>query len=74
MDRTKTHGTSDEAIEITPEMIEAGIDAICKIDWRFETYEEAALSIYKAMRLASAGRHRLLSLEIECDIDGARDL
>ena len=57
-------GMSSE-VTITPEMIEAGVDAVCKVDWRFDSYEDVAAAIYRAMHSVVAVRKQLLGAEIE---------
>ena len=47
-------GAEDCAIEITPEMVEAGAAALYGLDKRFYTDEEIVSGIYRAM----AKRHR----------------
>jgi hypothetical protein len=42
----------EEEIEVTPEMIEAGINAYCEWDSRFEETEGLVWQIYEAMELA----------------------
>ena len=40
---------SGSKIEITPEMIEAEVDAVSRIHWEMDRFEEMAVSIYEAM-------------------------
>jgi hypothetical protein len=42
-------------IEITPEMIEAGIEEFCGFDSRFESDEDAVVRIFKAMITVTTG-------------------
>jgi hypothetical protein len=42
-------GAPSDDVEITPEMIEAGVDAISKIHWEMDRFDEMAASIYMAM-------------------------
>jgi hypothetical protein len=41
----------EEEILVTPEMIEAGIEAYCKII-EMDSFEERVIEIFRAMRLA----------------------
>ena len=43
----------DCEIEITQEMIEAGVPELCAYDYRYESEEEAVVRIFTAMALAS---------------------
>ncbi len=45
---TKGDDSTDE-IEITPEMIEVGVGALCAYDYRFESMEEAVCRIFTVM-------------------------
>ena len=40
-------------IEVTPEMIEAGVGAFCAYDCRFEGPEHVVVEIFEAMQAAS---------------------
>lgn len=40
-------------IEITPEMIEAGVEVFCGYDSRFEGPEDVVVEIYEAIKAAS---------------------
>ena len=40
---------SGSKIEITPEMIEEGVDAVSRIHWEMDRFGEMAVSIYEAM-------------------------
>lgn len=50
---TPPEGDTSAEIEVTPEMIAAGIRVLCAYDSEFETREEGAARIFKAMILAS---------------------
>jgi hypothetical protein len=39
-------------IEITPEMIAAGVSAVSRINWEMDRFEEMAAEIYRAMESA----------------------
>ena len=49
-------GTGD--VEITPEMIEAGVGAYCGFDERFESLQEMIGRVYCAMALMTTGNAR----------------
>ena len=58
MDRSKSNaGAPEDEIEITPEMIEAGTLELASYDPEFESIEEAAKRVYRAMVLRQ--RHPL---------------
>jgi hypothetical protein len=44
------------APEVTAEMIEAGVSALCGFDRRFEDERDAVVDIYTAMERAKAAR------------------
>lgn len=48
-------GAPEEKIEITPAMLEAGVDEICTYNLDLETREQAVARIYEAMLLARKG-------------------
>jgi hypothetical protein len=53
-------GAGAPAIELTPAMIRAGVSALCRYDSEFETREEGAEAIFRAMLLASKINWRIV--------------
>jgi hypothetical protein len=54
----KSKANSTDGIEVTGEMVRAGVYALALHDDRFEIDDDAVIRIYKAMRLASPVIHR----------------
>jgi len=50
--RAAPEGDGAPGIEITPEMVAAGADALTAVNLDFEMVEDAAVRIYRAMVLA----------------------
>ena len=48
-------GAPADEIEITPAMIDAGVDEICSYNLEYETREEAVARIFEAVLLARKG-------------------
>lgn len=44
--------TQDADVEVTPEMVEAGVIQLSKFSEEFERWEDAAIRIYNAMQKA----------------------
>jgi hypothetical protein len=48
-------GAPEDGIEITPEMIEAGVEELSSYNLDFESMEDAVTRIYREMVLAQGG-------------------
>jgi hypothetical protein len=55
-DRPARREAPDPELEVTPEMIEAGVRAFFEFDSRFEGEREAVIRIFQAMRAAQVAR------------------
>jgi hypothetical protein len=55
---TDERGSPLDEIEITDEMVKAGIQALCQYNWEIETEDEAAKRIYRAMWKAQRSQRR----------------
>ena len=61
-ERLEKPGVSAESVragyEVTPDMIEAGLDAFAGFNEDFVSREEMLAEVYRAMALASGSQHR----------------
>ena len=49
-------------VEVTPEMIEAGVDVLMRFDWGWSDPNAYAANIYRAMAIASRPGGKLVSV------------
>jgi hypothetical protein len=62
--RADSTGTgAPEEIEVTPAMIEAGLEAFAGYSPRFDSREEMVVSVYRAMTILASGLPHLRTVE-----------
>ena len=54
MSGTVDAGAPEDEIEVTPEMIEAGVNEFCAYDARFESAEDVVALIFRRMTAVAA--------------------